>query len=82
MIPHMIGFVNRLLRYKTMLRTFQMPLVYMVSHFFLFVSLSSSVFVCVRACACVRACVFNVIDVVHVYRRWGVLLKYQNMPWK
>ena len=27
MIPNMIRFVNRLLRYKTMLRTFQMPLV-------------------------------------------------------
>ena len=27
MIPNMIGFVYRLLRYKTMLRTFQMPLV-------------------------------------------------------
>ena len=27
MIPHMIGFVNWLLRYKAMLRTFQMPLV-------------------------------------------------------
>ena len=28
MIPNMIGFVNRLLRLKTMLRTFQKPLVY------------------------------------------------------
>ena len=27
MIPNMIRFVNRLLRNKTMLRTFQMPLV-------------------------------------------------------
>ena len=27
MIPHMIVFVNRLLRYKTLLTTFKMPLV-------------------------------------------------------
>ena len=30
MIPNKIGFVNRLLRYMTMLRTFQMPLVSVV----------------------------------------------------
>ena len=30
MIPNMIGFVNWLLRYNTMLRTFQMPLVHVL----------------------------------------------------